>query len=131
MKLASVQSLIAAAILALGMSVTASEAFAHSKCCGTSCKDQCCKASTLEQALAGRQLSDGWNRVVIVAGRNDVVYAEVSGGKIVAWQVKSADGKDLRTHVRNAENPDNLRLTWEPETGPGRFLEAPATVIRP
>lgn len=89
------------------------------------------ETADLQKILAGRTLGEGWNKIVTLSERQDEVWAEVSNGKITAWQVKSADGKDLRTHVRDAENPNNLRITWEPDNGPGRFLEAPASVIRP
>ena len=140
MKTASIHSLIAAAILAAGVSLTATP-YIHAADPDSMDPRDALSDSTmaparvevadLQKILADTPLNEGWNKVVTLSERQDQIWAQVTNGKITAWQVKTAEGKDLRTHVRDAENANNLRLTWEPETGPGRFLEAPANVIRP
>jgi hypothetical protein len=80
--------------------------------------------------MASKHLSDGWNYICSVPdGIN--IYAEGAGGKVVAWQVREADGTVLNSYIRRAADPANLRLWFEPTTGPGRFVEAPAYVLKP
>ncbi len=86
--------------------------------------------TTLDAVLPKIHLVEGWNKIIKIAN-GDVLYADVSGGKIGEWRVKSAAGNDLQTWIRPSPNTDNLRIWWAPEHGPGRFVEASASTIAP
>jgi len=84
----------------------------------------------LEEKMNSLDLMDGVNYVMYTSS-GAILMCEAYKGQVTRWMVRSPAGDYAPVTIRNAPNPNNLRIWWEPANGSGRFVEAPAYVIAP
>lgn len=84
----------------------------------------------LEEAMNRIDLMDGVNYVMTTSS-GAILMCEAYQGQVTSWQVRAPSGDYAPVTIRDAPNPNNLRIWWAPANGSSRFVEAPAYVIAP
>lgn len=88
------------------------------------------KVYELEEVMNRIDLIDGVNYVMTTSS-GAILIANAYQGQVTSWQVRAPSGSYAPVTIRNAPNPNNLRIWWAPANGSSRFVEAPAYVIAP